>query len=121
MRTRLVFLSYLFCLALPVLAQQEHPAATSGQTIQSPAEHDDIGWAPRELLERPVSLRDGLGPVHQEVTTSSLEAQKFYDQGLAYLHSYVWIEAALLQSIATARSKNGNGLHRAEPDLLWPD
>jgi tetratricopeptide (TPR) repeat protein len=27
------------------------------------------------------------------VTTSSPEAQAFYDQGLAYLHSYVWIEA----------------------------
>ena len=25
---------------------------------------------------------------------SSKEAQAFYDQGLAYLHSYIWIEAA---------------------------
>src|SRR6185436_11404207 len=24
----------------------------------------------------------------------SVEAQRFYDQGLAYLHNYVWIEAA---------------------------
>jgi tetratricopeptide (TPR) repeat protein len=39
-------------------------------------------------------LRDGLGQVHEKVTTSSTEAQKYYDQGLAYLHSYVWIEAA---------------------------
>jgi tetratricopeptide (TPR) repeat protein len=28
------------------------------------------------------------------VTTASAEAQAFYDQGVAYLHSYVWIEAA---------------------------
>jgi Tfp pilus assembly protein PilF len=28
------------------------------------------------------------------VSTTSAEAQRFYDQGLAYLHSYVWIEAA---------------------------
>jgi len=35
-----------------------------------------------------------VGPVHEKVTTSSPEAQKYYDQGLAYLHSYVWIEAA---------------------------
>jgi Tfp pilus assembly protein PilF len=28
------------------------------------------------------------------VTTSSKEAQAFYDQGLNYLHGYVWIEAA---------------------------
>src|SRR5215469_156344 len=62
--------------------------------MRSSPEHDDIGWVPRELLERPVSLRDGLGLVHQVVTTSSPGAQKYYDQGLAYLHSYVWIEAA---------------------------
>ena len=39
-------------------------------------------------------LRQGIGRAHDEVTTSLPEAQAFYDQGLAYLHSYVWIEAA---------------------------
>ncbi len=53
-----------------------------------------IGWVPRELLDRPVPLRQGIGKVHEAVTTSSPEAQAFYDQGLAYLHSFVWIEAA---------------------------
>ena len=52
-----------------------------------------IGWVPRELLERPVPLRQGIGKVHEEVTTKSPEAQAFFDQGLAYLHSFVWIEA----------------------------
>ena len=94
MRRALVFLPCLFCLAVPVIAQHERPATPPGQTMQSSSEPEDIGWVPRELLERRVSLRDGLGPVHQEVTTSSSEAQKYYDQGLAYLHSYVWIEAA---------------------------
>ena len=28
------------------------------------------------------------------MSTSSKQAQAFYDQGLAYLHSYVWVEAA---------------------------
>jgi tetratricopeptide (TPR) repeat protein len=53
-----------------------------------------IGWVPRELLERPVPLRQGIGKLHEVVTTKSPEAQAFYDQGLAYLHSFVWIEAA---------------------------
>src|SRR5687768_15203107 len=53
-----------------------------------------VGWVPGELLQRPIELRKGIGRVHDEVTTSSTEAQQFYDQGLAYLHSYVWIEAA---------------------------
>ena len=94
MRRSVVFLPFLFCLAVPVMAQHEHAAGAAGQAMQPSSEHDDIGWVPREILERPVSLRDGLGPMHQSVTTSSPEAQKYYDQGLAYLHSYVWIEAA---------------------------
>ena len=53
-----------------------------------------IGWVPREILERPVSLREGIGKISDPVTTPSQEAQAFYNQGVAYLHSYVWIEAA---------------------------
>jgi tetratricopeptide (TPR) repeat protein len=52
-----------------------------------------VGWVPRAVLERPVPLRTGIGRTHEAVTTSP-EAQAFHDQGLAYLHSYVWIEAA---------------------------
>lgn len=51
------------------------------------------GPVPREILERPVALRTGIGTLHQKVSTSSQEAQAFYDQGLDYVHSYVWIEA----------------------------
>jgi len=53
-----------------------------------------VGWVPREVLERPLPLRQGIGKLHEEVTTTSPEAQAYYDQGLAYLNSYVWIEAA---------------------------
>jgi tetratricopeptide (TPR) repeat protein len=49
---------------------------------------------PQELLERAVTLRSGIGVVHDDAGTKSPEAQRFYDQGLAYLHNYVWIEAA---------------------------
>src|SRR5215470_15050715 len=55
--------------------------------------HQPTGPVPREILERPVALRFGIGTLHEKVSTSSQEAQAFYDQGLAYLHSYVWIEA----------------------------
>jgi tetratricopeptide (TPR) repeat protein len=56
--------------------------------------HEAASHVPSEILERPVPLRQGIGKVHEEVTTSSPQAQAFYDQGLAYLHSFVWIEAA---------------------------
>src|SRR5216684_2015903 len=69
--------------AAPVLAQHEGHEA-----------HEVIGWVPQEILERPVSLRRGIGNVHAKVTTKSEQAQAFYDQGLDYLNSYVWIEAA---------------------------
>jgi len=58
------------------------------------ASHAATDWVPPEVLERPVPIRQGIGSVHEEVATKSPEAQAFYDQGLAYLHSYVWVEAA---------------------------
>jgi tetratricopeptide (TPR) repeat protein len=47
-----------------------------------------------EILQRPVTIRTGIGRAHDDTSTTSKAAQAFYDQGLAYLHSYVWIEAA---------------------------
>jgi len=55
--------------------------------------HGGTGPVPRSILELPVSLRQGIGRLHEKITTSSEDAQTFYDQGLAYLHSFVWIEA----------------------------
>ncbi len=56
--------------------------------------HSNTGPVPLEILQRPVTLRTGIGELHEKVSTHSPEAQSFYDQGLSYLHSYVWIEAA---------------------------
>ena len=74
-------------------------AVSLASPSQALAQHDSqdanmVGWVPREILERPVTLRQGVGTLHDPVTTSSPGAQSFYDQGLAYLHSFVWIEAA---------------------------
>src|SRR5262245_49788618 len=49
---------------------------------------------PPELLERAIPLRTGIGNSHETVSTTSKDAQAFYDQGLNYLESYVWIEAS---------------------------
>lgn len=51
-------------------------------------------YVPAELLQRSVELRDGIGNSQEDVTTESREAQAFYNQGLNYLESYVWIESA---------------------------
>src|SRR3990172_2617251 len=47
-----------------------------------------------EVMERTMALLDTVGRLHQKVTTSSSQAQAYYDQGLALLHSYVWVDAA---------------------------
>src|SRR5262245_49018894 len=46
-----------------------------------------------EIVGRPTVLRPRVGTAHESVTTRVPEAQQFYDQGLAFLHSYSWIEA----------------------------
>jgi tetratricopeptide (TPR) repeat protein len=51
-------------------------------------------YVPAELLERSVKLQSGIGNSQEAVTTQSSEAQAYYNQGLNYLESYVWIEAA---------------------------
>jgi tetratricopeptide (TPR) repeat protein len=63
---------------------------------QFDAQHASHRLAPiaLEVVERPVTLRPGIGRAHDQTATTSKEAQALYDQGLTYLHSYVWIEAA---------------------------
>jgi tetratricopeptide (TPR) repeat protein len=73
----------VMALLIPALAQEHQH--------ENQAPKDSI---PIEILQRPVTLRSGIGTTREAVTTSSKEAQAFYEQGLAYLHSYVWIEAA---------------------------
>ena len=71
------------CVGQPALAQTDADSRT-----------EKIGWVPRAILERPVPARQGIGNLHEKVTTSSPLAQAFYDQGLDYLYGYDWIEAA---------------------------
>jgi tetratricopeptide (TPR) repeat protein len=70
-------------------------ALQTGPPLAAEAQRDPAtaGGLPA-ILQRPVPLRDGIGRAHEAVTTSSKRAQAFYDQGLAYLHSFFWIEAA---------------------------
>jgi tetratricopeptide (TPR) repeat protein len=79
----------LFVLALVLLSLMALPV-----TAQHEGHESMIGWVPQELLQRPVPLRQGVGAVHWNVTTIAPQAQAFCDQGLAYLHSFEWIEAA---------------------------
>ena len=83
-KSRAIILGFPFFF---VLIFSTSPAAAQHALHSIPA-------IPQELLERPVTLRTGIGAVHDDAGTKNVEAQRFYDQGLAYLHNYVWIEAA---------------------------
>jgi tetratricopeptide (TPR) repeat protein len=72
----------LFVGARPGLSQTTHPG------------HAPISSIPSEILERPLPLRADIGMALERVTTASAQAQAYYNQGLAYLHSYAWINAA---------------------------
>jgi tetratricopeptide (TPR) repeat protein len=67
--------------ALPAGAQTPH------------AGHETAGIQ-LQLLTRPAILRGGIAAVNQPAESTTPVAQPFYDQGLAYLHSYSWIAAA---------------------------
>jgi tetratricopeptide (TPR) repeat protein len=79
-----IVLVVISCCTGPALAQDDPHAACAVPP----------SYVPAELLERPVPLRSGIGNSHEAVTTTSPQAQAFYDQGLNYLESYMWIEAA---------------------------
>jgi tetratricopeptide (TPR) repeat protein len=56
--------------------------------------HPPTSQFPRELIERPIVIRPDIGQATDPVTTSSPAAQNFYNQGVADLHSFMWIDAA---------------------------
>ncbi|HUR32557.1 MAG TPA: hypothetical protein VM032_02100 [Vicinamibacterales bacterium] len=63
------------------------PAQTAADLHRMPV-------VPPALLVRPLTLRTGIGVAHDAVSTAQPDAQRFCDQGLSYLHNYVWTEAA---------------------------
>ena len=99
-----------FCFVLCML-----PSVLSTSAGGQHAPHS-VPSVPQELLERRVSLRSGIGAAHDDAGTKSKDAQAFYDQGLAYLHSYVWIEAARSFNEALRRDAT---LAHAHVGLMW--
>lgn len=78
-----------------------------GARGQAHASHAILRAIPLEILGRPLTKRIGIGVAHEPVTTRSLEAQGWYDEGLAHLHSFAWLDAARAFNMAL----------RADPQL----
>ena len=82
----------LFALCLVPCALCHAPCGA--EAAQAPHASHRLAPIPLDVVTRPVTVREGIGRAHDDTSTTSKEAQALYDQGLAYLHSFVWIEAA---------------------------
>ncbi|HLK61635.1 MAG TPA: redoxin domain-containing protein [Chthonomonadaceae bacterium] len=97
--TKLIFTLCLCGATLPLWAQTTVDPGKNGldrslsNADPSDRSHSHISPAfdqgPRQLAH----LMTGVGNVHFSVTTSSPEAQKFFDQGVNLLYSFSWYEA----------------------------
>ena len=69
--------------------------AALAQTPTPPTDNTQICHLPNatKASTKPALLMDGYGKVHMPITTKSAEAQAFFDQGLALMHSFWFYEA----------------------------
>ncbi|HEX4951138.1 MAG TPA: hypothetical protein VFZ34_31060 [Blastocatellia bacterium] len=70
-------------------------STTFAQTQTPPADNTQICHLPNatKAATKPAVLVDGYGKVHMPITTKSAEAQAFFNQGLALMHSFWFYEA----------------------------
>ncbi|MBC7891454.1 MAG: hypothetical protein H7Y12_04500 [Sphingobacteriaceae bacterium] len=94
-------LTFALLLALGGLVRQPAPRrATPALSIEELSARipicgqSHVGGIPSDVLRQPVALRTGLGAVPTPTSTKSPQAQAFFEQGMAYLHGYVLVEAA---------------------------
>lgn len=74
----------LLCSVISFVAAQT-PARSGGDAcVPKPAQYSP---------GLPAKLMEGMGAVHFPITTANPEAQKFFDQGLAQMHSFWAVEA----------------------------
>jgi tetratricopeptide (TPR) repeat protein len=94
----------LVCPGLVFSAKQVPPTSQPERAAQRRAKLPLTGLAPAKILPN-------LCLLHYRATTSSPQCQAFFDQGLGFLYSYVYMEAA--RSFETAVS------HDRECALAW--
>lgn len=70
-------------------------ATAIAQTTTPPSDNTQICHLPSatKAATKPAVLMEGYGKVHMPITTKSAEAQAFFNQGLALMHSFWFYEA----------------------------
>ncbi|HZS08864.1 MAG TPA: tetratricopeptide repeat protein [Blastocatellia bacterium] len=85
MKLRLIFFSCCLAAMNAVIAPAQSKPQDNTAVCHTPS-------ATKEST-RPAQLMEGYGKSHLPITTRSAEAQKFFDQGLALMHSFWFYEA----------------------------
>ncbi|HEY0799296.1 MAG TPA: hypothetical protein VGD54_00520, partial [Steroidobacteraceae bacterium] len=99
MKHELIVLSVAWFFTLCSCGEAGKPldsASTTAATSATPSVHmDQMPQVPATVADwaRGAMLFEGLGNVHRPITTSSVEAQKYFDQGLALMWAFNHDEA----------------------------
>src|SRR5215471_12419854 len=93
-RSRLVVLALLLAMLLPGPAGAEKiPVKPASKPAVKPDAKAVVERLPMTSL-LPAKVFPGLCLLRYRVSTSSPECQTLFDQGLGFLYSYAWMEAA---------------------------
>src|SRR5215469_3423286 len=87
-RSALAFSVVVLCAGYAAKARAEPAAVAAAPTLAAKNDaHDIRAGIPQTVAEwgRGAMLFDGLGDFHRKATTSSAQAQKFFDQGMRFL------------------------------------
>lgn len=57
-------------------------------------------YVPEDFLKKPIGIKKGIGSVDFPITTHSPETSVYFNQGMAYLFNFEWVQAA--RSLYTA-------------------
>jgi Flp pilus assembly protein TadD len=78
--------------ATRVIDEPKQDPAKPGDSAKPP-DPPPVPEPPKPTGLAPARLLPGIGAVNHSITTASLECQQFYSQGLAFQHSFVYMEA----------------------------
>ncbi len=108
MGAKISVLSLVFSLVLAGCSRETPKAAANNAAPHAPAHSEMMPHAPASLADwaKGAQLFEGLGNFHRPITTSSPEAQKYFDQGMRLMYAFNHDEAT--RSFARAAELDPN-------------
>src|SRR5690349_13397366 len=86
--------------AAALLVAMQKPAKTPVTTFQvNEWKKKSIGCSgfisvPEDFLQKTIGFKTGIGELNISITTKSIEAQKFFNQGMVYVYNFEYVQGA---------------------------